>query len=250
METREIIIVVGIVVVLLSFFCISIILFAVFYMKSKKLHAEQLKSRILSAEINAVETASKQISREIHDGIGSHLSIAYHLLETPEISKEIIESVSTKINESLHKLENISRSLIAHHMEDFKLVETLHKEIDMQNLHGKLNMTLRNDIESLPLSGEKQLNIFRICQEAMHNAIKHGKADQIEIGITRIDKHLKIVIQDNGIGMTNIQDLKNKNGMINMKDRAEFVNAELIFHSSPDKGTKVELLITDDNPLI
>jgi signal transduction histidine kinase len=241
METKEILAVALIVVVVFSILSTAIILFVIVYNKSQQLHEETLKSKILNSEINTYENTVQNISREIHDNIGYDLNIARTLLNNPiEIDHNRLIS---KLDEALSKLQNISRSLNAHHISEFNLIETLHKEFDILSNNHAVTFSLQTYSNQLVWNAFTQLNLFRICQEAISNAIKHSNASHIGIEIKQLENYHLISIADNGSGIQNLEPFNKSNGLINMKERAEFINAKLDFESSDTKGTSVKVLI-------
>jgi two-component system sensor histidine kinase UhpB len=87
-----------------------------------------------------------------------------------------------------------------------------------------------------PIAG---LNIFRIMQEAVHNALKHSGATELSASMICDESCLNIVISDNGKGMSG--ESEEGTGLSSMKQRAEAMNATLSVVSVPGGGTRVEL---------
>ena len=91
------------------------------------------------------------------------------------------------------------------------------------------------------LSAAAQGNLYRIFQEALQNAIKHGRATEIKVTLKDLGKHFHFVIEDNGIGF----DRKTPSsgiGLESMIRRAELVGAQLDITTSIANGTKIELV--------
>ncbi|MFN7014915.1 MAG: sensor histidine kinase, partial [Bacteroidia bacterium] len=86
---------------------------------------------------------------------------------------------------------------------------------------------------------------FRICQEALHNALKHSQASEIKISfISNKECLFKIIISDNGIGFDyNNRYKQGHYGMKNIEQRAKDANAEITIHSAINNGTTVSLCI-------
>lgn len=81
------------------------------------------------------------------------------------------------------------------------------------------------------LSDEQEKTIYRICQEATTNAIKHGKADQITVSIKERNRLLHVYIVDNGKGCKSI--IKG-NGLRGMEERTERLGGFVSFNSFED----------------
>jgi two-component system, NarL family, sensor kinase len=241
MGAKEILAVALIVVVVFSILSTAIILFVIVYNKSQQLHEETLKSKILDSEIKTYETTVQNISREIHDNIGYDLNIVRTLLNNP-IEIDHYRLIS-KLDEALSKLQNISRSLNAHHISEFDLIETLHKEFDFLSNNHSVKFKLQTYSNHLIWNAFTQLNLFRICQEAISNAIKHSGASQIIIEIKQLEYFHLISISDNGNGVQNLEVFNKSNGLINMKERSDFINAKLDFESLENIGTTVKISV-------
>ncbi|NNC70905.1 MAG: two-component sensor histidine kinase, partial [Flavobacteriaceae bacterium] len=95
--------------------------------------------------------------------------------------------------------------------------------------------------EDLIFSSVQGMNIYRIIQEGVNNALKYADAE--EINVTIIDNDLiEIVIEDNGSGFDE-SDIEYGNGLKNMKKRAQDINAELSVNSTKNKGTIITVAL-------
>jgi signal transduction histidine kinase len=109
--------------------------------------------------------------------------------------------------------------------------------------------------EPSPLSPAQDINVYRIIQEALHNVIKHAKADKADITVKAEGPLLIVRVRDNGIGSSRQDGDKPDNpatrrreglGLRSMEYRAHQLGAEYIFESSCSGGTTVELRIPID----
>ncbi|MGQ9848363.1 MAG: sensor histidine kinase, partial [Bacteroidales bacterium] len=95
---------------------------------------------------------------------------------------------------------------------------------------------------------EKQLNVYRIVQESLTNALRHSKANEINLSIFETGNNLNIKIQDNGKGFNpDLIDPLHSIGITGMKERALSFGAELNIQSSSAKGTTVLLSVPLNN---
>jgi signal transduction histidine kinase len=87
------------------------------------------------------------------------------------------------------------------------------------------------------------MNIYRIIQEAINNALKYADASSIEIHVSGEGNHVRFAIQDNGKGFDQTTvDLGN--GLRNMKKRADDIQAKLELHTEQGVGTKIQLFVS------
>jgi signal transduction histidine kinase len=155
----------------------------------------------------------------------------------------------------------------ANHLSDFargamkELRETIwaldKKEIWPEELGNKVQQLLRlysnnghkiemdwqhNGIQR-PLNSLEALNIYRIIQEAVNNAVKYSDASDVKVLADFAEKCFRVTVMDNGNGF-DIEQAGDGYGLKNMKKRAEEMNSELTIKSEIGIGTSIELLIT------
>ena len=108
-------------------------------------------------------------------------------------------------------------------------------------LYNKTDFTQR--LDSLA-----EINIYRITQEAINNAIKYANSTHIIVSITNSDNMLSILIDDNGKGfdpgkVKNIKNGEGGMGMTFMRERIKYIDGRLFLNSEVGKGTRVTLNI-------
>lgn len=100
--------------------------------------------------------------------------------------------------------------------------------------------------EALCVSEETALSIYRIAQEALHNAIQHADASEIAVRLTQYPDRLRMTITDDGRGIPQGADLRRfvaegHLGLAGMRERATMIGGHLDLQSAPDYGTVVIL---------
>jgi signal transduction histidine kinase len=83
------------------------------------------------------------------------------------------------------------------------------------------------------------IHLYRIAQEAVNNAVKHGKPTQIEIGLDTVGEKLILTIQDDGVGLHESSDRRDGMGRHTMNYRANMIGASLQLHRRANGGTVV-----------
>ena len=96
------------------------------------------------------------------------------------------------------------------------------------------------------LNPNVEIRLFRIAQEAVNNAVRHGKAKRIEVSLSARDGHVELEVKDDGIGFDKgkspMQSLDNERlGLLGMRERAHILGAELDVQSEPGDGCRVFL---------
>ncbi len=219
--------------------------------KNIKLQKEaELKDALLLIETqNRLQEQRLQISRDLHDNIGSQLTFIISSLDNLKYSFSIAES---GLRERLLGIRNFTKETItelrdtiwAMNKEEITLADLktrISNFIDNARAASKginFSFTIDSAIdESLPFSSLKGISLYRVIQEAIHNALKHSEADTINVCITRNAGVLSISITDNGQGF-NPETAESGNGLANIKKRMKDCGGEVSIASSA-QGTTI-----------
>ena len=201
---------------------------------------------------NILEEERARIAREIHDEFGQQLSGLKMSLTSLKKNKDvgsdvepIIDLIVAEVNVSIQSLRQIAnelRPVLIDKLGLFAAIEWLVSEFEK-----KTGITSRMyvDIDQPEINKTLEIDIFRICQEALTNITKHAEATLVNIRIENKNERLLIRIIDNGKGIKSSM-LQNplSMGLLNMKERANLIGAELDISSSGDRGTTIELILT------
>ena len=219
--------------------------------KRKQLQKEiDLKDALATIKTqNRLQEQRLQISRDLHDNIGSQLTfiissidnLKYISKDGDSTLKNKLSTISSFTSETIHQLRDtiwaMNRNKIS--IEDLhsrilsfiekakSATENIDFEIN-QNINGKLN-----------LSSLKGMNLFRVIQEAINNAIKYAQASKITINLYKKENQILISIVDNGVGF----DLKKTsigNGLRNIEERMNKIKGKSFINSS-EKGTTIKI---------
>jgi len=95
------------------------------------------------------------------------------------------------------------------------------------------------DPSSCGLSSEAQAQLFRIAQEAVSNAVRHGRAARIDISLSCADGNGLLIIDDDGIGLPRGPRRSGGIGLHTMEYRARMIGASLTVRRRPLGGTRV-----------
>ena len=88
-----------------------------------------------------------------------------------------------------------------------------------------------------------KVNLYRILQEIVNNAIKHANAKDISVSISQIENELQIKISDNGIGFDYESKKKKSFGLTNIQNRVQEINGNLEVESNQTKGTNYSIKV-------
>jgi signal transduction histidine kinase len=226
-------------------------------LKNRQLKKEnELKDALLKIETqNRLQEQRLRISRDLHDNIGAQLTFIISSLDNlkygfklPEKLSEKLKNISEFTTTTIYELRDtiwaMNKNEIS--LEDLQLrISNFIEKADLASNNVQFKYTTNaTDLENLKLSSVQGMNVYRIIQEAINNAIKYAHAKTISVGFNYNENQLNVDVIDDGKGF----DLKNKqlgNGIHNMKKRAQEINGELAIVSNENEGTRIQLQIDD-----
>lgn len=194
--------------------------------KNYEQNLTQLKETMEGIRKSEVET----IGRNLHDQVGNTLASALGYLNLKTMKVDLVQKL---IMDAINEIRFLSHNLVKD--EDKPLTEKLEALVSRFNDFSTINFQYSDfsnaKINSLePLN---QQNIYMIVQEIMTNIIKHSKATEAYIQIFENEKNIAINIEDDGIGMANLNENKGI-GLQNIQKRVEVSNLKITTDSTPN----------------
>lgn len=210
------------------------------------------EKRSLEREILLVSERERQkIGQDLHDDLQPHLigiEVMSELLKKkieehtgPTISD--VEKIRLLIEQAIAKTRRLSRGLCPVFLADHGL-ESLLQELarTTAEVHGiECVFTYERSIVLEDIT--TCTHIYYIVHEAVQNAVKHGRAKSVEIGLHGTPQTVVVTVKDNGKGMVPLDLAHTGMGLKIMRFRANIIGAELTIDSTPGRGTAVSLAI-------
>jgi len=209
----------------------------------------QTENLIIRTIIDTQEKERLRLAKDIHDSLGQQLSaIKFYISTSAELSlneeqKHILIKSKDALTRVLSDMRNICFNLMPETLEEFGLIEAV-KELCTQIQHVK-KMSFRITASNFfpKIEKEIEIDLYRIIQEFVNNAMKHGKATSILIRFRRTSNHVKVSLADNGKGFDRNKIISRGMGLQNIESRTRSHNGILKFTSEPGKGTKLAISI-------
>jgi signal transduction histidine kinase len=179
----------------------------------QKWKQEALKSNhqndLLRSSIHAQEEERRRIAQDLHDELGSVISIMrMHLVMLEQQHAAGAESLLAGLHNArqlsetaLASIRSISHQLMPPQLASFGLTETLGSVIEQINKTGKITIELNAPSPETDLSWIVNLALYRIVMELINNTIKHAGAKQVKIDILRDSQYIKCYYTDDGKGL-------------------------------------------------
>ena len=209
------------------------------------------KQQLLEQEYKSKEEALLQISRDLHDDIGSSLSGINMLSQLAR--EEIIQNNNASATDILQKINGYTTEVIDKVSDMAWLLkpnqESLSMLIKKLNTYNVASASSKNIVlhfENNKSVLEKELTIpqrkaiYLVSKEAINNAIKYSSCKNIFHSIQNVDNKIKLQIKDDGNGFS-LSEINSGNGLANMKARAEEIKADFDIISEQGKGTTIKL---------
>lgn len=216
--------------------------------KDRTSELELLYSRLL----NAQEEERKRIAADLHDGIGQSLSAVKFIVETAleqmgENKSPVSESLKTLVpmlRDASNEVRTIVMNLRPSILDDLGIIATIGWFCrQFQTVYAFIRVDERIDIRESGVPDELKIVIFRIMQEAMNNAAKHGSADKICVVLEEREGDIRLSISDNGKGFDlaelSSEPLLKGFGIPGMKERTELSGGSFGIETEPGKGCSV-----------
>ena len=226
------------------------------YKQQKLRNVQLVRESELNQAITIIETQNKlqkqrlEISRELHDNIGSQLTFIISSIDNLKfynLTKEAILDKYDKISGfTRNTITELRDSIWAMNKEEITFEDLKSRtanfienaKISLQGIDFKFNYP--SEHESIALNSKTGIYIYRIIQEAVNNAIKHAEATEITVDVEVEDQQVIIQISDNGKGF-DISNVEKGNGLQSLENRANEIGAKLQFESH--NGTQVKLSV-------
>lgn len=210
--------------------------------KQRQREAE-LKAELATSEAaNRLQEERLRISRDLHDNLGAELTIIGSTLSRKafqtenEQEKGELEAIGSNARQAMGMLRE---TIWAIRHEQFTVQQLAEKIGDFAVRATPLPVEIKVPENTLMLSPSQTLNLYRIAQEAITNAVKYAGATGMGVVFEVAADTLKMRVSDNGKGF-DTQSNPTGNGLVNMRARAEELNGKMEVASS-SAGTVVSL---------
>lgn len=212
--------------------------------------AHRMRMRRMSAEFNAVLAERTRIAREIHDSLAQSLAGVVLQLETakvhgsPEQSKRYSDRALELARQSVDEARRTVGELRQLTETNPDFVKTLQESAKQQAIDAGLNFSFEQNGVAYSLPLETQSHLLRICQEAIHNAVKHSHGKSIAVALDFEADHVSLSVQDDGIGFDPSRvGWDGHYGLKGMQERATEMEAELSLKTEQGKGTQLRITV-------
>ncbi len=220
---------------------------------NQQLQQEVEDRRILEKEfLSIIERERQRIGQELHDSVGQQLTGIGFMIETLEekLSGKFLaeeasytERINTRINQATKQVRKLLQGLHPVDLDKNGLLPAIHELAlnteDIFNVSCTLKCTQHIPIKNASIA----INLYRIVQEAITNAVKHGKAKNINIKLTSEDGYLTLMLENDGLDFPTGRTQNKGMGLKIMRYRAEIINGSLDICKGSTGGTIITCML-------
>lgn len=215
----------------------------------------KLTNYAATVECLAESRERNRVARELHDTLAHTLSGLTVQLETvgaywepnPETAHRMLGKALNTSRSGLVETRRAIKALRASPVDDMGLILALRRLGEQMAIRSSFTINLHLPSVLPDLSPDVEQCIYRTAQEALANVARHAAAEQVDLILTHSVNGLTLLVQDDGRGFNAVQRQNGEHfGLIGMQERALLVNGELTIQSAPGEGTRVLLLIQEE----
>ena len=229
--------------------------------REKEANLQQLVERMIRAQ----EEDRRRVAYDIHDGLAQLMVSAHQHLQTFGIyhasgdvrAEPSLQKGLYMLQKSIEEVRKVIAGLRPSELDDFGLIAAL--QLTVQNLRDEFNwrVELHDGLDGARLPASVEVTAYRIIQEALTNARRHGQATRARISVVRRDGEVSILVRDwgNGFDTTVLAvrdapgtDAGHHVGVHGMRERAHLLGGTFAVESAIGRGTTVSVTIPVDRP--
>jgi len=214
---------------------------------SRRKQMEEALSGMSRKLIESQEQERARIGRELHDDINQRLAmLAVELEQLQENPSEVsnrVQGVRKEITEISNDVQALSHELHSSKLEYLGVVAGIKSWCKEFSERQRMEVNVENEVFST-LPFEVGLSLFRVIQEALHNAQKHSGVKRIEVQLREDSGEIHLIIRDSGKGFDIDAALQGRGlGLTSMRERVRLVNGTIAIESKPMGGTSIHVRV-------
>lgn len=217
-------------------FGISVAVLAFFYIRYIRLSGkhQEIFSRKL---IENIEKERNRIAKDLHDDIGSSLSMIKNKIFSAKEKPLFLEEINKDVSSVIEHTRSISHQLYPSYIEKTGLKSVVGEFISKAEKDTGIIFLKEMDELNDELSPEEKAHIFRIVQECVTNTLKYANATAVKLSISKFKGGIRMVYQDNGVGISR-KKFHPGIGLMSIRERTKILNGNFEQSDNDGKGVK------------
>jgi PAS domain S-box-containing protein len=223
-------------------------------LKEKNSQLKQLSSHLQDVR----EQERKSLAREVHDELGQlasavKMDIDWLKIKLPgleEVYKNRIAHASSTAGLLISTIRKVALELRPGMLDELGLNASLEWKCKDFESANSTPCIFTSNFDDGDLTMQVKTMLFRICQEALINVMRHAEATRVTVDIRERNGTVQLCITDNGKGFDTSQKISNTLGLVSMRERCASINGTLIINSEKGSGTVVYAIIPKANIML
>ncbi len=203
--------------------------------------------------LEGAEEERRRIAMDLHDQTLADLSGVLRGLQSlsaknqDEETGSRVQELEQDLNRAISNLRDIMNNLHPQTLDILGLGAALEAHLERHCSSDELpiyHLYIDPRVAELEIDRTRQLALYRIATEAIHNVLKHAEASRYEVSLETRDNQLALAVEDNGRGMANSAASDAGRGLNNIRERARAIGAEVTWRKSRfSTGTRFEVTL-------
>jgi signal transduction histidine kinase len=218
-------------------------------MENESKHQKEL----LDSSLEIIEKEREKIANNIHDDIGMMLNVlkfnlnkAQKNIENKHILNEIFVNSYSILDNSIESIRSIANELLPPTLNNLGFAKAIKEVCRQIHQSGAAEVSITSDSFEIKIDKKRELQLYRLVKEIIHNTLKHSKAKVIEVNMYVKPLFLLIIIKHNGIGIStkSIKALAGSSSGLGLKSiltRSDLIKAKVEYYSPEDKDPFVTI---------
>ena len=209
--------------------------------------SEEARTDLLRRLATAHEDERRRVARDLHDHLGQQLTALTLGLQAARdrgADPDLLARLQRTAEDMARGVHDLALRLRPTALDDFGLAEALRSGVEEWGRGAGTEVTLDTDgLGGERLPAEVETALYRVVQEAVHNALKHARPARVNVLVERRNHHVTAIVEDDGAGFDADAVLSRpppgRLGLVGMRERLALVDGTLEVESGPGAGTTV-----------
>lgn len=196
--------------------------------------------KLVKASLEGQNNERKRIASELHDSIGGNLATIK--LQLSNDKKLLNNNLIKQVDDTYNQVRELSHNLMPKKFKNFAFTSIISKYINNVKNLSKEEITLQIHEEEKINKIEEglQVELYKIIQELLTNALKHAKASQIDVQLSMFNNNIQLLFEDDGVGFDQ-EKVTFGIGFQSMKERLKKINGRILINAFPNRGTVIDI---------
>jgi PAS domain S-box-containing protein len=214
---------------------------------TRRKQIEEMLSGMSRKLIEAQEQERARIGRELHDDINQRLAMLAieleHLQDNPSEAQARLQELRTQTTELSSDVQSLSHELHPSKLEHLGVVSGIKSWCKEFGERHAMKIDFKSDVSTV-VPFDVGICLFRVLQEALHNALKHSGEKRVEVQLAEHSNEFHLIVRDSGRGFDIEAASQGRGlGLTSMQERVRLANGTITIESKPMGGTTIHVRV-------